>query len=129
MFLAYRSRHGHALIDRVLYLPRECADDAPRRAEAKLPGTVTFATKQTLARDMLTRALAAQVPAALVTADEVNGADYTFRRFCEEKRRNYVVAISSTTRLAVGTQTTSRAEVLSGDSSQYMATSVLRCRC
>src|ERR671913_69131 len=40
VFLAYRSPKGHALIDRQLYLPREWADDASRRAEAKVPDSV-----------------------------------------------------------------------------------------
>jgi SRSO17 transposase len=102
VFLAYRSVHGHALIDRALYLPREWADDAGRRTEAKIPDSATFATKQTLARGMVARALAAKVPAAWLTADEVYGSDYKFRRFCEERRLNYVVAISSSTHLAVG---------------------------
>ena len=102
VFLAYRSLHGHALIDRALYLPREWADDTSRRAEAKVPDSVNFATKQALARDMLARALAAKVPAAWITADEVYGSDYTFRRFCEDNRLNYVVAISAATHLVVG---------------------------
>lgn len=102
VFLAYRSVHGHALVDRALYLPQEWADDAARRTEAKVPDSVTFSTKQTLAREMVARALAAQIPAAWLTADEVYGSDYKFRRFCEDYRLNYVVAISSTTHLAVG---------------------------
>jgi SRSO17 transposase len=102
VFLAYRSLLGHALIDRALYLPRDWSDDQPRRAEAKVPDSVTFATKQALAREMVARALAAKVPAAWLTADEVYGSDYNFRRFCEENRLNYVVAISSATHLAVG---------------------------
>jgi SRSO17 transposase len=104
VFLAYRSLRGHALIDRALYLPREWADDAERRAEAKVPDSATFATKQALARGMLAQALAAKIPAAWVTADEVYGSDYNFRRFCEEKGLNYVVAISSTTHLVLGLQ-------------------------
>jgi SRSO17 transposase len=102
VFLAYHSLAGHALIDRALYLPREWADDAARRTEAKVPDSVTFATKQALAREMVARALAAKVPAAWLTADEVYGSDYNFRRFCEDHRLNYVVAISSATHLAVG---------------------------
>ena len=99
VFMAYRSEKGHALIDRALYLPREWAEDAVRRKEAKVPDDVAFATKQTLARAMLSRALAASVPATWVTADEVYGSDYHFRRFCEEKGLHYVVAVSSAAHL------------------------------
>src|ERR687894_1835524 len=38
VFLAYASRHGHALIDRALYLPETWAGDAARRAGAGVPG-------------------------------------------------------------------------------------------
>ncbi|MGC4004899.1 MAG: IS701 family transposase [Pirellulales bacterium] len=99
VFLAYRSQRGHALVDRALYLPREWADDASRRAEAKVPESIAFATKQTLARAMIERALNAEVACAWLTADEAYGSDYKFRRFCEEKRLNYVIAISSATHL------------------------------
>ena len=99
VFLAYRSDAGHALIDRSLYLPKEWAADAARRAEAKIPESVTFATKPALAREMLKRTLDAGVPAKWVTADEVYGSDYKFRRFCEDRGLGYVVAISSNTHL------------------------------
>lgn len=99
VFLAYRSQRGHALIDRALYLPREWADDQERRVEAKVPDAVSFATKPTLAREMLARALEAGVPATWITADEVYGSDSRFRRFCEERPIHYVVAISSATHL------------------------------
>jgi len=99
VFLAYRSDAGHALIDRSLYLPKEWAADAARRAEAKVPESVTFATKPALARAMLKRTLDAGVPAKWVTADEVYGSDSKFRRFCEGRGLGYVVAISSNTHL------------------------------
>src|SRR6187402_2765055 len=40
VFLGYASRHGHALIDRALYLPKTWACDAARRAEAGVPDEV-----------------------------------------------------------------------------------------
>ena len=49
MFLAYAFRHGYALVDQEVYLPRCWADDADRRAMAGVPKAVLFATKTTLA--------------------------------------------------------------------------------
>jgi SRSO17 transposase len=95
VFLAYRSDAGHALIDRSLYLPKEWAEDRIRRSVAKVPESVAFSTKPALAREMLKRTLDAGVPAKWVTADEVYGSDYKFRRFCEDRGLGYVVAVSS----------------------------------
>src|SRR4051795_2480146 len=61
VFLAYASRHGHALIDRTLYLPGPWAADRERRAAAGVPETTSFATKPKLGRALLERAFAADV--------------------------------------------------------------------
>ncbi|AMV18034.1 IS701 family transposase [Planctomyces sp. SH-PL14] len=95
VFLGYRATAGHALIDRALYLPQEWAEDPTRRRVAKVPESVTFATKPELARQMLKRALEAGILAQWVTADEVSGSDHALRRLCEERGLGYVVAVSS----------------------------------
>src|SRR3954447_10814772 len=76
VFLGYLTRHGRALLDRALYLPKEWAGDAERRAEAGVPKATAFATKLVLARQMIERAVEAGVPARWVTADAVYGSDY-----------------------------------------------------
>src|SRR5205823_11026486 len=45
VFLAYASVHGHALIDRELYLPQSWAEDRDRRRAAGIPDDVEFTTK------------------------------------------------------------------------------------
>ena len=67
------SQHGHALIDRTLYLPKVWADDPARRLAAHVPEALRFATKPRLAVSMIERALTAEVPFAWVTADSVYG--------------------------------------------------------
>ncbi len=64
VFLAYTSKRGAAFIDRALYLPEEWAEDPERRATAGVPEEVTFANKVELAKRMLERAFAADVPAS-----------------------------------------------------------------
>jgi SRSO17 transposase len=49
VFAAYASRHGHAFIDRALYLPKPWASDPARVAAAHVPAAVGFATKPQLA--------------------------------------------------------------------------------
>ena len=73
VFTAYVSRHGHALIDRALYLPKVWADDRTRRLAAHVPQAVRFATKPKLAVSMIERAMIAGVPFGWVTADSVYG--------------------------------------------------------
>ena len=58
------SRHGHASIDRALYLPKAWTDDPARLAAAHVPPKMGFATKLRLALAMIERAVAAEVPFA-----------------------------------------------------------------
>src|SRR6266496_3346270 len=73
VFLAYAGAQGRTFLDRALYLPKEWAAAKARRREADVPTSVGFATKPRLARRMLERAFAAEVPAAWVAGDEVYG--------------------------------------------------------
>ena len=73
VFAAYVSQHGHALIDRALYLPKAWAEHPVRRAAAHIPETVGFATKPRLALRMIERAIEQGVPFAWVAADTVYG--------------------------------------------------------
>ncbi len=103
VFLGYASRHGHALIDRALYLPEVWANDAARRGAAGVPEETAFATKPQLGRQMLTRAFAAGVPCRWVIGDSVYGADYALRRCIERSGRGYVLAVTSRQRLGFKT--------------------------
>jgi SRSO17 transposase len=95
VFLTYAAPHGHVLLDRELYLPREWAEDAERRQEAGVPQEVTFATKPQLARRMLERAFAAGVPAAWVTGDSIYGGDRRLRVWLEQQEQPFVLAVTS----------------------------------
>ncbi|MBA3587839.1 MAG: IS701 family transposase [Chloroflexi bacterium] len=73
VFAAYVSRHGHAFIDRALYLPKVWTDDPQRLAAAHAPARIGFSTKPQLARAMIETAIAAKAPFAWVAADSVYG--------------------------------------------------------
>jgi SRSO17 transposase len=96
VFLTYAGAAGHAFLDRELYLPREWAEAAARRAEAGVPAGVAFRTKPQLAQAMLARALAAGVPRGWVTGDEVYGGDRRLRVWLEEQDQPHVLAVKST---------------------------------
>lgn len=95
VFLAYASTRGRALMDRELYLPKEWADDMVRRAAAKVPEAVDFATKPQLAQRMIERAVAAQVPFAWVTGDAVYGDNRSLRAWLEQQDLHFVLAVAS----------------------------------
>jgi SRSO17 transposase len=95
VFLAYHASGGRTFLDRTLYLPRSWTEDVERCQAAGVPDPVRFATKLTLARQMIERALEDGVPARWVTADSVYGSDSHFRRFLQERRIAYVLGITS----------------------------------
>ena len=72
-FAAYVSCHGHAFIDRALYLPKKWTDDPDRLEAAYVPPDTGFATKPKLATRMIARAMAAPVPFKWVAGDTVYG--------------------------------------------------------
>jgi SRSO17 transposase len=94
VFVAYASRHGQALLDRELYLPKEWTDDPGRCRQAGIPEGRRFATKPQLAQAMLQRVLAAGVPARWVTGDSVYGDDRRLRMGLEAQPHAYVLAVS-----------------------------------
>jgi SRSO17 transposase len=94
VFLAYASRHGHALLDCALYLPKEWTNDGERCERAGVPEKHPFATKPQLARQLLTRAFDARMPVAWVTGDSVYGNDRRLRVWLEEQDHAYVMAVS-----------------------------------
>ena len=73
VFATYVSRHGHAFIDRALYLPKSWADDPLRLKATYVPNDIGFATKPRLATWMIARAVASGVPFSWVAADSVYG--------------------------------------------------------
>src|SRR5580692_6735575 len=73
VFASYVSRHGHAFVDRALYLPKAWTNDPARCKAAHVPARTGFATKPRLALAIIARAIAANVPFAWVAADTVSG--------------------------------------------------------
>jgi SRSO17 transposase len=94
VFAAYVSRHGHAFIDRALYLPQAWADDPVRRAAAHGPQQIAFATKPHLARAMVERAIAAGVPFAWVVGDSIYGVS-AVEMALRRAGKGYVLGVNS----------------------------------
>ena len=94
VFAAYASRHGHAFIDRALYLPKSWTDDPARLAAAHVPGDVMFAAKPRLAVQMIRRAITASVPFKWVAADSVYGVGEV-EQVLRRAGKGYVLGVSS----------------------------------
>jgi SRSO17 transposase len=95
VFAAYVSRHGHAFIDRALYLPKAWTDDRTRMAAAHVPRGTGFKTKPQLAAAMIERALAAGVPFGWVAGDSIYGVgeiEIALRR----AGKGYVLGVNAT---------------------------------
>lgn len=114
-FLAYRSRWGHALIDRELYLPESWTDDRDRCRKAGIPDEVEFATKPRHAIAMLERAITAGVPFGWVTADEAYGQAKYLRVWLEEQKRAHVLATKRNDTLITASGGQARADQLIAD--------------
>jgi SRSO17 transposase len=94
VFACYVSRHGHAFIDRALYLPKEWTDDPDRMRAAHVPDEVVFATKPQIARWMIARAVAAKVPFSFVAADSVYGTG-DIETALRKAGKGYVLGVAS----------------------------------
>jgi SRSO17 transposase len=97
VFLAYVSPIGYAFLDRRLYLPKEWAEDADRRAAAHVPQDLEFATKPQLGQAMLEAAWERGVPMEWVTGDEAYGDQPKLRDRIAAQGLQYVLAVSANT--------------------------------
>src|SRR5450631_681376 len=94
VFAAYVSGHGHAFIDRALYLPKEWTDDPDRLKATYVPPDAGFATKPKLATRMIARAIAASVPFKWVAGDTVYGVG-DIEQQLRRAGKGYVLGVSS----------------------------------
>src|ERR1700745_1542321 len=94
VFAAYVSRHGHAFIDRALYLPKAWTGDPARLKTTYVPNDVTFATKPQLAARMIERAIATSVPFRWVAGDTVYGVG-DIERELRQAGKGYVLGVDA----------------------------------
>jgi SRSO17 transposase len=95
VFATYVSRHGHAFVDRALYLAKEWTDDPDRLEAAYVPAGVGFATKPKLATRMIARAISASVPFKWVAGDTVYGVG-DIEQQLRRAGKGYVLGVSRT---------------------------------
>jgi SRSO17 transposase len=94
VFATYVSRHGHAFVDRALYLPKGWTDDPARLKTTSVPSDVIFATKPRLAARMIERAIATAVPFRWVAGDTVYGVG-DIERDLRRSGKGYVLGVDA----------------------------------
>ncbi|MER7694524.1 IS701 family transposase [Streptomyces sp. NPDC097610] len=99
-YLAYAGQHGHAALDRELYIPRSWTDQPDRCQAAGLDPDTAFATKPELAARMITRFLDSGHQAPWVAGDEVYGGN--LRAALEDRATGYVLAVARTHEVTTG---------------------------
>jgi SRSO17 transposase len=97
--LSVATKSAHLPIDFELYLPVSWTEDPKRRAEAKIPEDVTFATKIDLGLRMLERALVDGLPGEVLLADSAYGDSHLFRETVRLLGLDYAVGIHGTTKV------------------------------
>src|ERR1035438_8730014 len=80
-----------------LYLPQPWIDDTEKREATGVPDNIGFATKQQISLDQIRGALAAGIPAGVITADAAYGNDTNFRDQLSNLNLAYAVNIQGTT--------------------------------
>lgn len=78
-----------------LYLPKEWGVDQKRRAKAKVPADIEFATKPEIALGLIDAALASGHAPGMVVADAGYGIDTAFRDQLSAKKLRYAVGVTS----------------------------------
>ena len=95
--LTVATESEHLPIDFELYLPESWTNDAEKRAEARIPETVTFKTKLQLGLQMVRRALTDGIPRGVILADAAYGTSSDFRAELQGMGLQYSLGVEGNT--------------------------------
>ena len=95
--LSLANHHASLPVGYRLYLPKEWAEDEPRRKQAGVPDEVVFEAKTAIALDLLKQALAQDIARGFVLTDAGYGSDTAFREAVTALGLPYVMGVGPTT--------------------------------
>ena len=96
VFMAYASRHEHALVNVRLFLPQAWAQDRARRKRCGVPKSARYRTRHELALEMLEES-GALLPHGWITGDDEMGRSSRFRADLRGLKERYLLAVPSNT--------------------------------
>ncbi|MDG3005480.1 IS701 family transposase [Paludisphaera mucosa] len=96
IFLAYAAARGYAPLDRRLYLPKDWAGDAARRAKCHVPEGIEFREGWRIAAELVERS-GPGLPHAWVVGDDEFGRPAQFRAWLRGRGEQYVLDVPSDT--------------------------------
>jgi SRSO17 transposase len=97
VFLFYACKHGHAPLDRRLFLPPEWADDPARRDKTHVPEAVVYQERWQIALDMIDGA--EDLAHAWVCADAEFGRVAQFRAELRKRGERYLLDVPDNTQV------------------------------
>ena len=100
VFWGYASPKGRALVDRRLYLPKDWAEDRPRREKCHVPKEIVFQEKWRIGLERLAL-IGSELPHGWIAADDEFGRVTEFRAALRQRRERYVLDIPSNTLIRV----------------------------
>ena len=95
--LSIANHHASLPVGYRLYLPKEWAEDEPRRKQAGVPDEVVFETKAAIALGLLKQALAQGIPRGFALTDAGYGSDTAFREAVTALGLPYIMGVGPTT--------------------------------
>jgi SRSO17 transposase len=98
--LTLATRTQHVPVDMDLYLPESWLEDRKRCAAAHIPESLHFRPKWRIALDMVDKALEANLPRGIATADAWYGTAAAFRGGLTARRIPYLLDVDATKVLA-----------------------------
>ena len=110
VYATYATAHGHALVDRELYVQREWFTDPDRMRRSGFDAGHAFAAKGQIARDQARRVLDAGLEPAWATGDEVYGRSSELRELFEARGIGYVFAVGCDFQVTTSGQVKMRAD-------------------
>src|SRR6201997_135116 len=94
--LSIANHHASLPIAYQLYLPKEWAEDAQRRKQARVPAEIEFKTKPQIALQQIRAASAAGVPRGVVLTDASYGSNSALRAGVSTLGLCYVAGVTAT---------------------------------